>query len=106
MINLLIFLIENVLFWGFVFIIVIMGCETPSIVFSGFGLFLFYWIFRFIFRQPDSEKLMWIYVINMIFCILLLYYFMTGVGLNKSIRSFFNSVSKQAPGLEPYLKRC
>lgn len=100
------FFIENFIFWGFVYIIVIMGCETPSIVFTGFGFFLFYWIFRFIFRQPGAERFLWMYVLNMLFCILLLYYFLTGTTLNKSIRSFLNSITKQAPSLEPYLKRC
>jgi hypothetical protein len=104
--NSFVFFIENFVFWAFVYIIVIMGCETPSIVFTGFGFFLFYWIFRFISKQSGTDAFLWIYAINMIFCILLLSYFLTGVGLNKGIRSFLNSVSKQAPGLEPYLKRC
>jgi hypothetical protein len=104
--NVVVFFIENILFWGFVYIIVIMGCETPSIIFTGFGFFLFYWILRAIFRQPGNDALIWIYVLNMFFCLLLLYYFITGNTLNKSIRTFLNSVSKQVPAVEPYFKRC
>jgi hypothetical protein len=104
--NVVVFFIENIVFWAFVYIIVVMGCETPSIIFSGFGFFLFYWIFRFIFRQPGSDRIIWIYVLNMFFTLLLLYYFITGTTLNKSIRSFLNSVSRQTPSLEPYLKKC
>jgi hypothetical protein len=106
MIDWLFFLIENVLFWGFVLIIVVLGCETPAIVYSVFGLFLFYWLFRFVARQQGIEKFMWIYAVNMLLCILLLYYFMTGVSYQKSLRGFLNSAARRIPALEPYVKRC
>ncbi len=102
----LIFVIENVIFWGFVYIIVFLGCETPSIVFSGFGLFLFYWIIRFITKKEGWERILWLYAFNMLVCIMLLYYFMTGVSYQKGIRSFLNSIARRNPGLEPYVKRC
>ncbi len=104
--NVVVFFIENIVFWAFVYVIVFMGCETPSIIFTGFGFFLFYWIFRFIFQQSGADKVIWIYVINMFFTLLLLYYFITGTTLNKSMRSFLNSISRQSPSLEPYLKKC
>ena len=102
----LVFFIENILFWGFVYVIVFMGCETPAIVFSGFGLFLFYWIIRYISKQEGSDKFVWTYVLNMLVTIMLLYYFLTGASFTKSIRSSLNSFSRQFPGFEPYLKRC
>jgi hypothetical protein len=104
--NVVVFFIENIVFWTFVYVIVFMGCETPSIIFTGFGFFLFYWIFRFIFRQAGSDRIIWIYVLNMFFTLLLLYYFITGTTLNKSVRSFLNNISRQTPSLEPYLKKC
>lgn len=102
----LLIFIENFVFWGFVYVIVFMGCETPAIIFSGFGLFLFYWLFRFVGQKAGWERILWIYVVNMIVCILLLYYFLTGKTLQKSIRSFMNSAARNVPGLEPYVKRC
>ena len=100
------FLIENVIFWGFVYLIVFMGCETPAIVFSGFGFFLFYWLFKFVFQQQGVSRYIWMYVVNMIITILLLYYFMTGNSLQKSIRSGLNSLARDFPRVEPYVKRC
>ena len=102
----LVFFFENVVFWFFVYIIVFMRCETPVIVYSGFGLFLFYWIFRFLFSKKGWELIIWMYVFNMIVTICLLYYFMTGMGPNRAVRSFLNSISRNVPSLEPYLKRC
>jgi hypothetical protein len=102
----LVFFIENIVFWSFVFVIVFMGCETPAIVFTGFGLFLFYWLFRFVFRQEGAEKFMWLNAVNMVVSIFLLYYFMTGASLQKSVRGFLNSLARNRPSLEPYLKRC
>jgi hypothetical protein len=102
----LMFFIENFVFWGFVYVIVFLGCETPAIVFTGFGLFLFYWFFRFIFRKEGWERILWLYVVNMIVCIMLLYYFLTGTSYTKSIRSAMNSAARRYPGLEPLVKRC
>lgn len=102
----LVVFVENVVFWGFVYIIVFLGCETPAIVFSGFGLFLFYWIIRFISKKDGVERILWLYMFNMFICIILLYYFMTGASYQKGARSFFNSVARRYPGLEPYVKRC
>ncbi len=103
--NGLIFIIENVLFWIFVYIIVFMGCETPAIVFTGFGFFLFYWIARFFFMKEGWDRVLWFYVINMFVTISLLYYFITGAGVNKGLRNAFNSASRRFPVLEPYLRR-
>ncbi len=102
----LLFIIENILFWAFVYIIVFMGCDTPAIVFTGFGFFLFYWLFRFVFRQTGINKYIWLYVVNMIVTIMLLYYFMTGVSLQRSIRTGLNSLARRVPSIEPYVKRC
>ena len=102
----LVVFVENFLFWGFVYIIVFLGCETPAIVFSGFGLFLFYWLFRFISKKDGFERLLWIYVVNMLICLILLYYFLTGANPNKAVRSFLNSAARSMPALEPYVKRC
>lgn len=102
----LVVFIENVVFWGFVYIIVFLGCETPAIVFTGFGFFLFYWIIRFIARKEGWERILWLYVFNMFVCLLLLYYFITGVSYQRGIRSFLNSVARRTPALEPYVKRC
>ncbi len=100
------FFIENFVFWGFVYVIVFLGCETPAIVFTGFGLFLFYWIFRFIFRKEGGERIIWFYVLNMFVCLMLLYYFLTGNSVQRSIRSAMNSAARRYPGIEPFVKRC
>ena len=102
----LILFIENFVFWLFVYIIVFMGCETPAIVFSGFGFFLIYWIIRFIGGKEGWERVLWIYALNMLICIVLLYYFITGATPNKAVRSLLNSASRSFPPLEPYVKRC
>ena len=102
----LIFFIENFVFWSFVYIIVFMGCETPAIIFSGFGLFLIYWIIRFLGQKEGWERVLWIYAFNMLICLVLLYYFITGSTPNKAVRSFLNSASRRFPALEPYVKRC
>ena len=102
----LVYIFENVIFWAFVYIIVFMGCDTPAIVFTGFGFFLFYWLFRFVFRKQGVDRVIWLYVVNMFVSILLLYYFMTGNTIQKSLRSFLNSTARKVPGIEPYVKRC
>jgi hypothetical protein len=104
----LVFFIENVLFWGFVYIIVFMGCDTPAIIFTGFGVFFFYWLFRFVFRKQGVDRMIWLYVINIILTIMLIYYFFTGSakGAQKSIRSGLNSLAKNYPSMEPYVKKC
>ena len=99
-------IIETVVFWTFVYVIVFMGCETPAIVFSGFGLFLFYWLFRFVVSKEGTDKLVWIYVANLIVTILLLFYFMTGMTVQKSIRIGLNSLARRIPSIEPLVKRC
>ena len=101
-----IFFIENVFFWAFVYIIVFMGCDTPAIVFTGFGFFLFYWIAKFFFQREGWDRVLWFYILNMIVTLSLLYYFITGSTYNKGLRNFFNSASRRYPVLEPYLKRC
>lgn len=102
----ILFVIENIVFWGFVYMIVFMGCETPAIVFTGFGFFLFYWLFKFVFQQQGMARLLWMYVVNMIITIMLLYYFLTGSSVQKSIRSGLNSLARRFPTVEPYVKRC
>ena len=102
----LVFFIEIILFWGFVYIIVFMGCETPAIVFTGFGFFLFYWIFRFILRQEGDTKYFALYAFNMFVTLLLLVYFMTGKSYTKMMRNGLNSLAKSYPAIEPYTKRC
>lgn len=102
----ILFFIENIVFWAFVYIIVFMGCDTPAIVFTGFGFFLFYWLFKFVFQQKGANRYIWMYVVNMIISVMLLYYFMTGKTIQKSIRSTLNSVIRNVPDVEPYLKRC
>jgi hypothetical protein len=102
----IVFLIETVVFWFFVYMIVFLGCETPSIIFSGFGLFLIYWLIRFVSKQEGSDKMIWMYVVNMVFTILLLFYFMTGSPIQKSIRNAMNSAARKYPSLDPYVKRC
>jgi hypothetical protein len=98
--------IENVVFWGFVYIIVFMGCETPAIVFTGFSFFLVYWFFRYVSKQEGSDRFLWLHVTNMIASILLLYYFVVGASFTTSLRSFMNSTIRKYPSMEPYLKRC
>lgn len=104
--NFFVYFIENIVFWVFVYFIVFLGCETPAIVFTGFGFFLFYWILRFIFSKEGIEAIVWLYAFNMFITILLLYYFITGSSLQKSLRSAMNSAAKRYPQLEPYFKRC
>lgn len=99
-------IIETVFFWGFVYMIVFLGCETPAIVFTGFGLFLFYWLFRFIASKEGTDKLVWVYVANLFITILLVFYFMTGMSLQRGIRMGMNSLARSVPTLEPLLKRC
>ncbi len=100
------FFIENILFWGFVYLIVFLGCETPSIVFTGFGLFLFYWIGRSLVQSKGGNFLLGLYAFNMFICILLLYYFITGNSYQKLFRNVMNSTIRRFPSAEPYLKRC
>ncbi len=100
------FFIENIVFWAFVFTIVLFGCETPAIVFSGFSLFLFYWILRFLFQKEGWERVTWFYVINMFVCILLLYYYITGNTYQKGLRGMLNSIGRMFPRVEPYMNRC
>ena len=100
------FIIENIVFWFFVYLIVFMGCDTPVIVFTGFGFFLVYWLLRFVAKQHGPNQMIWLYVMNMVFTLLLLFYFITGGSISRTLRSGFNSVAKRYPGLEPYVKRC
>jgi glucan phosphoethanolaminetransferase (alkaline phosphatase superfamily) len=100
------FFIENILFWGFIYVIVFMGCETPAIVFSGFGFFLVYWIFRYVARQKGETKWITLYVANMIVTVMLLVYFLTGKSYTKIMRNSLNSLTKSYPALTPYVKRC
>lgn len=102
----ILYFIETAVFWIFVYLIVFLGCETPSIVFTGFGFFLFYWIVRMLASKEGMDRVMWLYVANMLITILLLTYFMTGVSLQKVIRNGFNSAARRYPSLDPYLKRC
>lgn len=102
----LLFFIENFVFWGLVYLIVFLGCETPAIVFTAFGFFLFYWLFKFVFLQSGINRYLWMYVVNMIITILLLYYFLTGASIQKSLRSGLNSLARRFPATEPYVKRC
>lgn len=104
--EILVFIIENILFWGFIYIIVFMGCETPAIIFTGFGLFLFYWLFRFVLRQEGPTKYFALYFLNMIITLMLLVYFLTGRSYQRMMRNSLNSLAKSYPGLEPYVKRC
>jgi hypothetical protein len=99
-------ILETVVFWTFVYVIVFMGCETPAIVFTGFGLFLFYWLFRFVASKQGTDKLVWIYVANLIVTLLLIFYFMTGMTVQKSIRIGLNSLARKIPTIEPLVKRC
>ena len=98
--------IENVVFWGFVYVIVFLGCETPSIVFSGFGFFLFYWIIRALTKKEGWERVMYLYIFNMVITLMLLYYFLTGHSYQKAFRSLMNSAGREAPGLQMFFKRC
>ncbi len=102
----LLFFVENFIFWGFVYLIVFMGCETPAIVFTGFGFFLFYWLFKFVFQQKGVNQVIWMYVANMIITVMLLYYFLTGASIPKAFRSGLNSLARRFPDVEPYVKRC
>jgi hypothetical protein len=102
----LVFLIENVIFWGFVYVIVFMGCETPAIIFTGFGFFFFYWLFRFVFRKEGMDRAIWLYVVNMIIALMLLYFFLTGKSIQKTFRNGLNSLARNYPSVEPYVKRC
>lgn len=106
MVNWLAYLIETVIFWAFVYVIVFMGCETPAIVFTGFGFFLIYWLFRFVASKQGTEMVVWLYVVNMFFTMMLLYYFMTGMSIQRSIRLGLNSLARKMPAIEPYVKRC
>lgn len=98
--------IENTVFYGFVYVIVFMGCETPAIVFTGFGFFLFYWIAKFFFQKEGWDRVLWFYVLNMFVTVSLLFYFIMGYSINKGFRYGFNAASRKYPFLEPYLKRC
>lgn len=104
--NWLFTILETVVFWSFVYLIVFMGCETPAIVFTGFGVFLFYWLFRFVASKAGTDRLVWIYVANLIVTILLIFYFMTGMTVQKSIRIGLNSLARKIPTIEPLVKRC
>lgn len=104
--NWLAYLIENVIFWAFVYVIVFMGCDTPAIVFTGFGMFLIYWLFRFVSSKEGTEQMIWMYVINMILTFMLLFYFMMGMTVQRSIRMGLNSLARKMPAIEPYVKRC
>jgi len=104
--EILVFFIETILFWGFVYVIVFMGCETPAIVFTGFSLFLFYWIFRFVLRQEGDTKYFVLYLVNMIITLMLLLYFLTGKSYQKMMRNSLNSLANTYPVLGPYVKRC
>lgn len=83
-----------------------MGCETPAIVFTGFGFFLFYWFIRFIVSKQGTEQMAWIYIFNLFLTMLLLFYFITGSSLQKSIRNALNSAARRYPRIEPLVKRC
>ena len=102
----LLFFIENGLFWLFVYFIVAMGCETPTVVFTGFGFFLLYWVFRSASKQEGGNRLVAFYVINVVLTLLLSIYFVTGSSLQKSLRTALNSAAKRLPSLEPYVRRC
>lgn len=104
--NFFVYFIENIVFWIFIYLIVVMGCETPAIVFTGFGFFLFYWILRFIFKKEGAEFVAWLNLFNMLICLLLLYYFITGSSIQKVFRSALNSAAKGNPFLESITKRC
>ena len=104
--NPIVFFLENIVFWGFVYSIVIMGCNTPVIVFSGFSLFFIYWVLRFLYKQNGENRFVWMYVINIFFTLYLFMYYSMGFTFSGYARMMLNSVSKQFPKAEPYLKRC
>lgn len=102
----IVFIVENIVFWFFVYIIVFLGCETPQIVFGGFGFFLIYWLFRSVLKQKGFDKAIYLYVVNMVLTVLLLFYFMTGATIQKSMRNALNSAARKYPSLDPYVKSC
>lgn len=102
----ILYFVDTILFWGFVYVIVFMGCDTPQIIFGGFGLFLIYWILRFIFKQEGTTKMIWLYVFNLVITIFLLFYFITGVSVQKQIRMMMNSAARKYPTLDPYVRSC
>ncbi len=101
-----VFFIENGVFWAFVYFIVVMGCETPEIIFGGFTFFLFYWIIKAIVQRQGWERFILIYTLNMFVSLGLIYYFITGRSPRKGIRMFLNSVGRQYPSVEPLVSRC
>ncbi len=102
----ILYLIETTVFWAFVYLIVFLGCETPSIVFTGFGFFLVYWLIRLVASKEGMDRVLWLYIANMFITIMLLFYFMTGTSLQRSIRTALNSAARRYPSLDPYVKRC
>lgn len=101
-----VFFIENGVFWAFVYFIVVMGCETPSIVFGGFTFFLLYWLIKAVVKREGWERFILIYSLNMMVSLGLLYYFITGRSPRKGIRLFLNATARQYPSIEPLVSRC
>ena len=91
-------MIDTVIFWIFISVIVLLGCQTPAIVFTGLGIFLIYWIFRSLTSKEGSDRMIGLYVFNIFVCIFLLFFFLTGSPLRRILNS--------AKTLQPYLKRC
>lgn len=100
------FFIENGVFWAFVYFIVVMGCETPAIVFGGFTFFLLYWAIKSIIQKDGWDRFILVYSLNMAVCLGILYYFVTGRSPRKGIRIFLNSAARQYPSIEPLVSRC
>jgi hypothetical protein len=100
------FFIENGVFWAFVYFIVVMGCETPSIVFGGFTFFLLYWVIKSIIQKEGWDRFILVYTLNMVVCVSILYYFVTGRSPRKGIRIALNSAARQYPSIEPLVSRC
>lgn len=69
-------ILENILFWCLVFFIAWNESATPSWAYIVLFAFLVYFALRAIFKRQGMDRAVWLYSLNMIVILYLMYYFM------------------------------
>lgn len=69
-------IVENIVFWCLVVYIAWNENRTPPWVFVILFAFVIYFALRFIFKKKGMDRIVWLYSLNMIVILYLMYYFL------------------------------
>jgi hypothetical protein len=72
----ILFFVENFVFWSLVITIAWFGANAPAYVFTALYFFLLYWGLRMILSLKGMDKALGIYTLNLVVVIGLLFYFL------------------------------